>query len=299
MKNLNDIIRQNKVIVFLSLFLLALLARGGFLALSTSVNGINLQDFSANRSITKQVLQANRGTIYDRNGEILAIDVSSYTVIAYLDEKRTDNPNKPEHVVDKEDTAKKLAKVLGGDYKTILKILSKKDLYQVELGSVGRGITELKKEEIEELNLPGIDFMPSYKRYYPNGIFASYMIGYAKTDENGDIIGEFGIELEYDDILKGTNGYKEFQRDTKGYKIPDTPFIEENPIDGSDIYLTLDSNIQMFIEKALAESYKKYSMDWIHMTVADAKTGEILGSSGYPTYNPNLRDIEIYRNPLI
>ena len=82
----------------------------------------------------------------------------------------------------------------------ILSIL-KKNAYQVEFGSAGKGLTELQKEAIEALNLPGIDFITTHKRYYPNNTFLSYIIGYTKEDENGQITGEMGIEKEYNDYL--------------------------------------------------------------------------------------------------
>ena len=122
-------------------------------------------------------------------------------------------------------------------------------VYQVELGPGGRGITELVKEEIEALDLPGIDFMATTKRYYPYGDFLSYTIGYAKTTEHNEITGEFGVELYYDDILKGVNGYREYQKDLYGYKIAGTTPIVKESVDGSDIYLTVDVNIQMFLEQ--------------------------------------------------
>lgn len=101
--------------------------------------------------------------------------------------------------------------------------LMSSNAYQVELGPGGRDITEITKTQIDELNLPGIDFVESYKRYYPNGDFASYVIGYAKrkdvqTEVNGIITtnnvisGELGIESEFEDILKGVNGYISYQK---------------------------------------------------------------------------------------
>ncbi len=123
-------------------------------------------------------------------------------------------------------------------------------LYQVELGPGGRGITELVKDQIDALDLPGIDFISSTKRYYPNGEFASYTLGYAKKNDDGETKGEMGVELYYDDELTGTNGYIEYQSDLYGYQITSNPSVEKKSIAGNDIYLTLDTNIQKLTGQA-------------------------------------------------
>lgn len=280
-----------------------------YISLSPVIYGKNLAKFALNRNTYKSTLIANRGIIYDKDGNILAINVSSYNVIAYLDPSRTGSSTTPKHVVDKLETATKLAPVLGMEQETLLAILNK-DLYQVELGPGGRGITELKKEEIEALELSGIGFIEQTKRYYPNGDFASYVIGYAKYYEDiktvdgvskidASIVGELGIESKYDDILKGKDGYIEFQRDRFGYKIPDTKETKVDALDGSDVYLTIDSNIQRFLEDAVKETAINYAPEWMLITVMDAKTGDILGSASTPSYNPNLLNIVNYQAPLV
>ena len=215
---------------FLVIFLL-LYIQYAYLALSPKIYGIDMDSFASKRSTYSTTLLASRGSIYDNEGNYLALNVSSYTVIAYLDSNRSKNSQEPLHVVDKSMTAKKLSTVLKMEESYILNLLNWDIIHgskQVELGPGGRGITELKKEEIEELNLPGIDFIESQKRYYPNGDFASYVVGYAKMvdiDTNSDgvnddksIMGELGIESKYDEILKGKDGYIKYQRDRFGYK---------------------------------------------------------------------------------
>src|SRR5574344_2255467 len=169
-------------IVFVSfLFVLSVLFISyAYISISPVVLGINIQEFASKRNTYSTVLTAKRGTIYDSDGNSLALNVYSYTVIAYLSDTRTTDASKPQHVVDKKTTAEKLSPILEMDVDTILGLLNK-DAYQVELGPGGRNITEIKKEQIEELNLPGIDFIESSKRFYPNGDFASYIIGYAKS----------------------------------------------------------------------------------------------------------------------
>lgn len=298
----NDI-KINKVFMLVSfLFFVAIIIRISYLSLSKTVDGINLQQFASKRTTRTDVLYARRGSIFDKNGNVLAQNVSSYTVIAYLSESRTTNPEKPQHVVDKEYTAKKLSDILGIDYDSLLSLLSKKKVYQTELGSKARGITELTKEEIEKLNLPGIDFIETQKRNYPYGRFLSYTLGYAKVNETvaedgtveDKIVGELGIESKFNKELSGTDGYNFYQKDRNGYKIAGTDEVTVKAVDGNDIYLTIDSTIQLFLEQAISKVMSKYKADWISMMVADAKTGAILASSVYPSFDPNKRDIKNY-----
>jgi len=230
------------------------------------VMGEELQAKAYTQQTLDRSINPKRGTIYDVESNVLAHNVTSYTLIAYLDPNRS-NKKQINHVKDIESTAKALAPILNADEKKLKDPLEKgkkEKKYQIELGNAGKNITEMKKSEIEKLNLPGIDFTENYKRYYPNGDFASYILGYAKTNESKDkngklltsIDGELGIEAKFDEILKGTDGYLQYQQDRFGYKIPDTKETRIDALDGSNIYLTLDSNIQRFVEtevKAIEE----------------------------------------------
>ena len=296
-------IKYSKIMIFLSLLLFGIMIfRVVILATAKEVDGTNLQKLASKRTTRKDVIKATRGTIYSSDKEPLAINVASYKIIAYLSPKRTDNKKHPQHVVDKEKTAKLLAPILGMEEDDILKRLSKK-LYQVEFGSKGKGLSELTKKKIEELNLPGIDFIESYKRYYPKGQFLSYTLGYAKNsdadDENSGINGEMGIEKYYNKILKGKDGSVTYQKDLRGYKIADTKEVREDAIEGKDIYLTIDSNIQFFIEQSLAKAKEEIGYEWFTIVVADAKTGAILGIGNNPSFDPNKRDISSYIDNFI
>lgn len=295
-------------IIFL-VFIFVLFIQYLYLSLSPNIYGINMEQFASSRNTYSGTLYAKRGTIYDIDNNILATDVSSYTVIAYLDENRTGNSTTLYHVADKQMTAEALSPIINMSVNDILTLLNPTSYaYQVELGPGGRGITELTKNKIEELNLPGIDFIESQKRYYPNGDFASYIIGYTKkkdinveidgeTQTENIIVGELGIEVKYDEILRGTNGYTRFQQDRYGVKIPDTKEENVPAIDGNDIYLSLDSNIQRILENAVDDA-SRYSPDWMTISVMDAKTGDILGSASSPSYDPNILNITNYENPL-
>lgn len=291
----------NKLIFIIGLLLFcAIIARLIYLNLSEEIDGINLKKFAKNRNTTKETLYATRGTIYDKNKEILAQTVDSYKLIAYLDKSRSKGQKTPQHVVNKEETAEKISPIIGLEKEKILDILNQKDLYQVEFGNKGKGLTQIQKEQLEKLNLPGIDFITTSKRYYPNLNFASYTLGYVQTDEEtNEMNGEMGIELYYNKELKGTNGSIEYQKDANGYKLINSPVIQIDKIDGVDIYLTIDNNVQLIVERAFNTFFTDSKALTGGMVVADAKTGKILATTSRPSFDPNIKDIQNYLDPLI
>lgn len=299
---------KTPMIVFgiFSVFILALFIQYCYLSLAPKIYGIDMDEFAANRNTYSTRLYSKRGTIYDNDGNTLALDVSAYTVVAYLSPSRTGDSETLYHVADVKATAEALAPILDMEVSYLEELMSQ-DKYQVELGPGGRGITEIKKSQIEKLQLPGIDFVESFKRFYPNGDFASYIIGYAKKKDIYDeelgkyqqqIVGEMGIEDAQNDLLKGTNGYLKYQQDRYGYKIPDTKEERLDAKNGSDIYLTIDSNIQRMVESTVDDGVEKFDPDWITINVMDAKTGDILASSASPSFDPNVLEITNYENPL-
>lgn len=285
-------IRTSKWILILVAFLFVIIIiRLGYVCLSKSVDDIDLKAFADSRNTVNKVLYASRGSIFDTEGEVLAESVNAYTVIAYLSSTRDGD-----HVEDINKTAEALSPILGISVDKLIETLSK-DKYQVELK---RDVKELLKSEIKELDLPGIDFVESTTRYYKSGTFASYIIGYAKKSEDGQINGELGIESYYNDILKGTNGSKIYQKDAYGYQIPNTDSYTEEAISGSDIYLTIDSNIQLIAENAIKDLSKNRQMSWAFMVVMDSDTGAIVASATNPSFDPNdLSTITEYMNPLV
>ena len=302
-KRTRNNIKYSKIFIFVSLFLFALmLVRVSQLALAEKIDDTNLQALAKKRTTKTDIIKAERGNIYSSDNEVLAQNVSSYKLIAYLSPSRTTDENNPQHVVDKEKTARELAPILGISEEEILGYLNKEGIYQTELGSAGKGLSELTKEQIEKLNLPGIDFEESLKRYYPKGDFASYVLGYAKeettVDQDGNeetnMEGEMGIEKYYDSTLKGEDGYVTYQKDLRGYKIAGTNEISKDASRGKDIYLTINSSIQFFVEQALSEAEANYNYEWFTIMIADAKTGAILASSTSPSFDPNVRNITNY-----
>lgn len=287
------------ILVCVILLFCAIIAKLCYVVLSPNVDGINLTSFANGRNTVEKTLYANRGSIYDVKGNLLAQQVNSYTLIAYLEESRTTDESDPQHVVDKQMTAEKLSPLINTSVEDILKYLNK-DAYQVEFGKNAKNLTEIEKKAIEELDLPGIDFISSSQRYYKMGQFASYIIGYAKPNEDGKISGEMGIEQYYNDYLEGTDGKKIYQRDAYGYQIPNTPSVTEDAISGSNIYLTIDNNIQIIAENAISDLVKEKELAWATLSIMDAKTGAIVASASSPTFNLNdLNTLETYLNPLV
>ena len=297
MEKCKNNIKFSNLFIVLAFFCFAIIIyRVVYLATATKIDGLDIKTFADDRKIYESVIPASRGNIYDINGDILATTVSTYKIIAYIDPIRSEGEDKLYHVEDKEKTAKELSKVLEMDEKDIFAILSQEGLYQVEFGTKGKNLSQSTKEKIDSLNLPGIDFIESKERYYPNGEFASYTLGYARSDEEGIITGELGLESVLDEQLKGKDGFTSYQVDVNGYKISGTKEIKEDAVDGLDVYLTIDNNIQYIVEQALNNASEKYKFDWIVAVVADAKTGEILATSQKPSFNPNptALDIENY-----
>ena len=303
-KKRNNIKYSKGGIIISLLLFVTMIARLTQLALFREIDGVNLKELASKRTTKTETITARRGNIYSNDGDILAQNVASYKIIAYLDAKRTTNKDNPQHVVDKEKTAKELAPILGMEEEEILKYLSKENVYQTEFGTKGKNLTELTKQKIELLNLPGIDFIESYKRYYPKGDFASYTLGYAKSNYNEEtgeeeIVGEMGIEKQYNNLLRGEDGYIKYQKDLRGYQIANTDVWTKEAVQGKDVYLTIESNVQFFIEQALNNADIDYDFEWFTITILDAKTGAVLGTAASPSFDPNTRNITNYLDMLV
>ena len=161
-KKKNNHIKYSKFVILFSLLLFCLMiGRVIQIGLSPKIDGVDLKVLASKRTTKTDTEVARRGTIYSVNGDVLAQNVSSYKLIAYLDPKRTTNENRPQHVVDKDLTAEKLSPILGMDKNEILLNLNKENVYQTEFGTKGKGLNELVKRQIEDLNLPGLDFIES------------------------------------------------------------------------------------------------------------------------------------------
>ena len=277
-----------------------------YVVLSPTVDGVNLTEFANNRNTAKETLYAHRGSIYDVDGKALVKNANSYKIIAILSPSVTKDITKPNHVVEKEKTASAMCEVLAKSdesktkCQTALTGYFNQDLYQAELGTWGR-ISEDEKIAIAALDLPGIRFETlAKKRQYINSSWASYILGYARSNDSGEIVGEMGIESYFNEELSGENGYVEYQKDAYGYKMPTSDEYGIDAISGNDIYLTLNSDVQNILENAIATFSKDKSLEWATFTVMNAKTGAIIGSASNPNFNPNtLENLNNYLSPLV
>ncbi|KFN02817.1 PASTA domain-containing protein [Bacillus clarus] len=277
------------MIFFLLLFFL-LLARFFYIQATGTVHKQDLKKLAEQKHSKTGVLEANRGTIYDQNGHVLAQDANSYKIVAELKGANS--------VKDKEDTAKKIAGVLGKGEEEILATLNK-DKRQVEFGTLGKNLTKEKKEQIENLKMPGISFVTEKARVYPNGDFASYVIGHAKPNDDGIAEGQFGLEKSLDKYLRASNGKVAYTGDRKGVSLDGGKVNVKAPTNGDNVYLTIDQRIQSFLEEAMKAADKHYEPEMLIGVVADPKTGKILAMSSSPSYDPNKRDIHHFLNDPI
>ena len=294
-----DKIRPNYILLPCILLLFCLLiARIFYLCtVDYNVGEVTISDFIKSRNTEEETILPKRGSILDAHGNVLAEDVASYTVIAYLDKRRSENSKVPLHVVDADATAEKLAPLINMDVE-VLKVLLKKNAYQVELGPGGRNLSQIQMEAIKNLNLPGIDFIASTKRYYPSGDFASYAIGYTVNEEDKEKniwkVGQLGIEEYFNENLTGRSGYVTYEHDRNGYKIANGREYKEEADDGDNVYLTIDSNIQLLTENAVKKMMEDSKGEWGLMIVADASTGAILSYTTSPSFDPNKKNITNY-----
>ncbi|MBY6181496.1 penicillin-binding protein [Staphylococcus warneri] len=284
-------IKKNKIgaVLLVGLFGLLffiLVLRFSYIMITGHSNGQDLIMKANQKYLVNNQEQPERGKIYDRNGKVLAEDVERYKVVAVVDKKASENSKKPRHVVDKKKTAKELSKIIDMKPEEIEKRLNQKKAFQVEFGQKGTDLTYQDKEKLEKKNLPGITLYPETERFYPNGNFASHLIGMAQKDpDTGELNGAMGVEKIFNSYLNGTKGSLKYIHDIWGYIAPNTK-SEKQPKRGDDVHLTIDSNIQVFVEEALDGMVEHYNPKDVFAVVMDAKTGEILAFSQKPTFNP-------------
>lgn len=240
-------------------------------------------------------ISASRGTIYDRNGEVIAKDETTYNIVLYLNESRIVGKDTPAHIVDTNKTARLLSEKLGMDQQAIIDYIENgknAGSYQVELGTKGKNLSPSVKESIEALALPGVEFTQSVKRNYPNSYFSSNLLGYAQYDEElKKIVGKMGLEETLNDQLTGTDGKTISQKDKNGNTLPGTTYVEKYVHNGNNVVLTLDQNVQLALEN-LTKKAMSYAGNpekaWA--LAVEVETGKILGWTSYPSFNLNTRD---------
>ena len=277
------------MIAFIVLFLTMLL-RIFYIQAVGVVHNVNVKDLAKEQQNKNGVLEANRGTIYDQNGKVLVQDSTTYRIVVNL--KGNDK------LKDKEDTAQRLADALEVDKEEIMKNFHE-GRTQVEIGKIGRNLSREAKEEIKDLKIPGVSFTTEKARVYPNEDFASYILGFARPDDKGNAVGKFGLEESLDKYLRSTNGNVSYVGSRKGIPLTNDIGKVEPAKNGNNVYLTLDKQINSFLEDAMNKAVQHYDPSMLVGIIADPKTGKILAMSSKPSYNPNKGDIEYFLNDPI
>lgn len=215
-------------------------------------------------------IEGDRGLILDRNGVVLADNLTTTSLVLI-----------PSQIKDKQETTEKLAEILNVDYQDMQEHVFKNTSIE-RVHPEGRRLSYDIAEKITNLNLPGVYLVRESKRYYPYGNLLSHSLGYVGIDNQG----LSGLELQYDDYLKGESGAIKYFSDAKGNKLNISDIYVE-PQQGMNINLTIDINIQQAIERELDNIVDMFTPDNALAIVLNPKTGEILGMGSRPDFDPN------------
>lgn len=215
-------------------------------------------------------VEANRGLILDRNGVVLADNLTTTSLILV-----------PNQIKDKKDTTTKLAQILNVSYDEMYKHVNKKTSIE-RVHPDGRRLSYEIADKISNLKLPGVYLVKESKRYYPYGNLLSHTLGYVGIDNQG----LSGLELQYDKYLTGESGAIKYFSDAKGNKLNLSDVYLE-PQDGMNLQLTIDINIQKSIERELNNIVDMFEPDMALAIVMNPNTGEIYGMGSRPDYDPN------------
>lgn len=215
-------------------------------------------------------IEASRGLILDRNGVVLADNLTTTSLVLI-----------PNQIKDKKKTAQSLADILGVSYKEMYAHVSKKTSIE-RVHPEGRRLSFEIADKIAALKIDGVYLVKEAKRYYPYGNLLSHVLGYVGIDNQG----LSGLELEYDKYLTGAAGAIKYFSDAKGNRL-NLSDVYVAPQDGLNLQLTIDINIQKSLERELDNVVDMFSPEMALAVVMDPKTGEILGMSSRPNFDPN------------
>ena len=213
---------------------------------------------------------ADRGEIYDRNGKVLATNLTTTSLVLI-----------PNQIENKEEVAQKLSEILGSDYEDMLAHVSKKTSIE-RVHPEGRQLSYDIASQIDELGFDGVYLVKESKRYYPYGSLLSHVLGYVGIDNQG----LSGIELTYDEYLTGEDGAIKYFSDGKGNRLELSEVYEE-PQNGVNITLTIDLDLQLAAERELDNIMLKYTPEHALILAMDPNTGEILAMASRPNFDPN------------
>ncbi|KRL12303.1 cell division protein FtsI [Levilactobacillus zymae DSM 19395] len=310
MKNTNA--RRNRKIVgqflfflFIGVFIL-IAVRFSYISIGKKVQNVNLSAAAQKLYTANETLKAKRGTIYDANDQPIAEDTSVYSLYVVLDKRQVGLNNQKLYATNKPKIAKVLAKYLPISEKKALKILSpsKGTPFQVEFGTAGQNISLATKQKIQSYHLSGINFVQQESRLYPNGVFASHLIGLAQAttkDNQTTLTGSMGIEQAFNKELTGKDGSQKIKKDMYGYQLPGTKQKYKKAQNGDNVYTTLDTRLQTLLETEMSSVQSQVKANSMNAVLMNAKTGAILAATQRPTFNATTKAGlgQIWRNTLV
>ena len=256
--------RRILLIAVLALFA-GLFMRGIYLQ---SLHKAFLQQKGDARYSRNLVLQAHRGKIVDRNGELLAISSPVESVWASPPDVEIDKPQKSA-----------LAKLLMMNTKDIDKKIANQEREFVYLK---RRVSPELAAQVMSLEIPGVFLQREYKRFYPAGDVTAHLVGFTGIDDNG----QEGFELAQNSLLSGKAGSRRVIQDRQGHIVEDLEAVKV-PQDGHDLVLSIDRRIQYLAFRELSKAVELHKAKAGAAVILDAKTGEVLAMVNIPTYNPN------------
>lgn len=310
MKNTNA--RRNRKIVgqflfflFIGVFVL-IAVRFSYISIGKKVQNVNLSAAAQKLYTANETLKAKRGTIYDANHQPIAEDTSVYSLYVVLDKRQVGTNNQKLYATNKPKIAKVLAKYLPISEKKALSILtpSQGHPFQVEFGAAGQNISLSTKQKIQSHHLSGVNFVQQESRLYPNGVFASHLIGLAQAttkDNQTTLTGSMGIEQAFNKELTGKNGSQKIKKDMYGYQLPGTKQKYRKAQDGDNVYTTLDTRLQTLLETEMSSVQSQVKANSMNAVLMNAKTGAILAATQRPTFNATTKSGlgKIWRNTLV
>ena len=293
--------RVGKSLSLLAVFLFAVFLVNFAVIIGTGTKfGVNLVKEANKVHQTTLTVPAKRGTIYDRNGTPIAEDATSYNVYAVIDKEYKSANGDVLYVEESQynKVAEIFHKYLDMEETYVKDQLSQPNLKQVSFGAKGNGITYANmmsiKQDLESAKVEGINFTTSPNRSYPNGKFASSFIGLAQLHENEDgtksLIGTSGIESSLNSLLAGTDGIITYEKDRLGNIVPGTEQVTQQTVNGKDVYTTLSSPLQSFMESQMDAFQEKLKGKYMTATLVSAKTGEILATTQRPTFDADTKE---------
>ena len=293
--------RVGKNLSLLAVFLFAVFLVNFAVIIGTGTKfGVDLVKEADRVHQTTKTVPAKRGTIYDRNGTPIAEDATSYNVYAVIDKDYKSANGDILYVEESQynKVAEIFHKYLDMEESYVKEQLSKPNLKQVSFGVKGNGITYANmmaiKKDLETAKVEGIDFTTSPNRSYPNGRFASSFIGLAQLHENEDgsksLVGTSGMESSLNSLLAGTDGILTYEKDRFGNIVPGTEKATRQMVDGKDVYTTLSSPLQSFMESQMNMFQEKLKGKYVNATLVSAKTGEILATTQRPTFDADTKE---------